>query len=509
MTRGYWIKFFLLSLSFLSLFSCSNFMGSFDIGISDHSQVQSRQIWINDGNAFCYDRTVTINQSVDNAVSMRFSDDNITWTDWETYAPSKSWTFAYLPGAKTVYGQFSVSGNADIVLSCSVDYIDKIYMNDGAQSDGFGSALAVSSDGMRIAAGIPNRTVSGAISAGAVAVCDWNGLSWTKTLLVPSTPCASAHFGYSLAMSPDGKWIAVGSPGYGVSGVSGCGHVYLFHYTGSAWSQSDLSIPSPSDGDELGSSIALYYASDTLIRLAAGAPMGSSGAGEVCFWSFNGTVWSLSQIVSGGSLSRYGSSVAFSTDGLVCAVGAPESAYGGSLYAGAVSVLSFSASSWTSIVTYYASDFHAEDRFGSSVALSQNGSSLCAGARLYGTPDYGKGYLLSVSGGTVAESAVFLPLLQSSDFQFGYAVAISNDAAELLIGAPRYQDTDGRLAGRVFDCTVSSSIQTPLSAADASGDFQFGYAVALSPSGSTIAVGAPGSSALSLPSSGAVYIIRR
>ena len=38
--------------------------------------------------------------------SMRFSNDNTTWSAWETYAASRSWALAAGEGAKTVYVQY-------------------------------------------------------------------------------------------------------------------------------------------------------------------------------------------------------------------------------------------------------------------------------------------------------------------------------------------------------------------------------------------------------------------
>ena len=43
---------------------------------------------------------------------MQFSNDNTTWSGWETYATTKSWTLASGDGLKTVYAQFKdVAGN--------------------------------------------------------------------------------------------------------------------------------------------------------------------------------------------------------------------------------------------------------------------------------------------------------------------------------------------------------------------------------------------------------------
>ena len=48
---------------------------------------------------------VTLNLSGQNVTEMRFSNDNSTWSEWETYASTKAWTLTAGDGNKTVYAQ--------------------------------------------------------------------------------------------------------------------------------------------------------------------------------------------------------------------------------------------------------------------------------------------------------------------------------------------------------------------------------------------------------------------
>ena len=67
-------------------------------------------ITINDDATYTTTTTVTLNLSATDATSdvakMRFSSNNIKWSDWEVYATSKSWTLTSGDGAKTVYVQY-------------------------------------------------------------------------------------------------------------------------------------------------------------------------------------------------------------------------------------------------------------------------------------------------------------------------------------------------------------------------------------------------------------------
>jgi hypothetical protein len=49
---------------------------------------------------------LSANDSISGVDQMHFSNDNSTWSTWETYAPSKSWVLEGGDGTKTVYVQF-------------------------------------------------------------------------------------------------------------------------------------------------------------------------------------------------------------------------------------------------------------------------------------------------------------------------------------------------------------------------------------------------------------------
>jgi len=69
-------------------------------------------IKINDDAASTNNRTVTLNLFAEDGphgagiAEMRFSNDNVTWSDWQTYSTSASWTLTEGEGEKTVYAQY-------------------------------------------------------------------------------------------------------------------------------------------------------------------------------------------------------------------------------------------------------------------------------------------------------------------------------------------------------------------------------------------------------------------
>jgi parallel beta-helix repeat protein len=50
--------------------------------------------------------TLTATDETSSVAQMRFSNDNISWSDWESFTPTKSWTLSAGDGTKTVYVQF-------------------------------------------------------------------------------------------------------------------------------------------------------------------------------------------------------------------------------------------------------------------------------------------------------------------------------------------------------------------------------------------------------------------
>jgi len=70
----------------------------------------SGSIKINDDIAYINLTSVTLTLSANDATSgvakMRFSNDNITWSNWEAYSTSKAWALTAEDGAKTIYVQY-------------------------------------------------------------------------------------------------------------------------------------------------------------------------------------------------------------------------------------------------------------------------------------------------------------------------------------------------------------------------------------------------------------------
>jgi hypothetical protein len=137
------------------------------------------------------------------------------------------------------------------------------------------------------------------------------------------------------------------------------------------------------------------------------------------------------------------------------------------------------------------------DRFGTSIALSSDGSRALVGAPATDVTAAslvaaGSARVFVRTGARWAEEALLLPSGLSLSDAFGCAVALSGDGTRALVGASRDETAGGRAAGsaRVFLRTGTSwTEEVLLSASDGAESDRFGFSVALNTDGSRALVG--------------------
>lgn len=216
-------------------------------------------------------------------------------------------------------------------------------------NDRFGSAVAISSDGTTLVIGAPGEASQRPLAsdpeddtqpdAGAAYVFRRKETGWAQeAFLKGNTAGRGDRFGAAAAVSADGRRIVVGAPGWAL----GRGRVQVFDRgEDGAWRiTSELS--GSTGGDAFGSSVGLSSDGRTLIvgapevQALGGIPGSSQEAGEIpppleavgmaLFYRWNGTGWALlGRLLPAvpAAAARFGSSVAVSADGSTLAVGAP------------------------------------------------------------------------------------------------------------------------------------------------------------------------------------------
>jgi hypothetical protein len=316
--------------------------------------------------------------------------------------------------------------------------------------------------------------------------------------------------GKSVAISPDGDRIIFGSP-YACTGSSstdkgtplgGMARVYL--RTDSLLNLEGKTMEGGNPFVHLGRAVAISRSGPNGHPfIATGEPGGSIypsvGVAKVCtlktdgrwgdFWS---SVASLRGEAQGDSM---GFSVALSTDGRWLVGGAPANDKNGKS-AGYVEVLRFDNASEEYLpIGGKIYGRSAGNHFGWSVAISSASQRLAVGAPtedVNGVDD-GAVRIFELKNGVWVQLGNTINGISAGD-QAGFSISFSEDGNRLAVGAP-YNDNFAQDAGQtsVYDWVNGTWVQAGQSIdGDTTGGLS-GWAVSLSPDGSSLAVGAPNS----------------
>ena len=259
-------------------------------------------------------------------------------------------------------------------------------INGEAAYDMSGSSVDLSSDGNTLAIGAPFNNGNGT-DAGQVRIYSYNGSIWKQLGQDIDGEAAADWSGNSVALSSDGKTLAIGAPNNNnVNGVVS-GHVRIYTYNGTSWNQLGKDINGEAAKDYSGYSVAISSDAKTLAIGAQGNDGNGLDAGHVRIYTYNGSSWKqLGQDIDGEAYGDdLGKSVDLSSDGKTLAIGAPFN-NGNGTDAGHVRIYSYKGSSWKQLVQDIDGEA-AYDLSGKSVALSSDGKTLAIGA--YGNDENG------------------------------------------------------------------------------------------------------------------------
>ncbi len=294
----------------------------------------------------------------------------------------------------------------------------------------FGVSVALSADGDTLAVGAENEgsaatgidgdeTDDTLGSAGAVYVYlrDEADIWSQEAYIKASNTCQACTFGHVVALSNDGDTLAVASDGEtsattGINGdqsdqsLSRAGAVYVFVRAG-AWTQQAYIKASNTDADDyFGYSLALSGDGDTLAVGAYGEDSAATGvdgdqlddsvegAGAAYVYTRLGGVWSQQAYLKASNPAQndiFGYAVALAGDGETLAVGSRQESSAATGVegdqaddmadtSGAVYVFIREADTWTQRAYVKASNTGMDDRFGSALAFSSDGTTLAVGA---------------------------------------------------------------------------------------------------------------------------------
>lgn len=181
-------------------------------------------------------------------------------------------------------------------------------------------------------------------------------------------PSANADFGFSIAISGNGSWMVVGSPGY----TSNQGAVFYYENVSGSWTyRGSVAASDGATGDKFGYSVAI---SDDGTKLIVGARGDDGGAGSAyCYTRSGSTFGTQAKMVAATRVAEdfFGTSVAINESGTHVLIGASHYDVSGVVDAGAAFMAAFGNT--TPLAGFIAAkDASAYDRFGTSVAFDQN-----------------------------------------------------------------------------------------------------------------------------------------
>ncbi len=299
-----------------------------------------------------------------------------------------------------------------------------------AAEDRYGSSVAISDDGLRVAVGSYLNDGGGSAS-GNIRVFDWVGGAWVQVGTDIDGPIHRGA-GWALAMSASGHRVVAGGPTSG----DDAGAVIVHELISNVWTQ--VGAQFFQNSGELGHAVTM---SDDGNRIAFSLPSagGSSLPGTTRVFDWNGTAW----VAVGGSINgedigdNAGNSLSLSGAGDVLAIGGPgnvgQGLAGGGGSGGHVRVYRLVSGVWTQLGADL--DGPPGAVLGTSVSISADGTRLVAGG-----PSAGIVYFYTLSGGTWTQSA-------EPDFgsggRNGTSVAISADGTVAASGSIYHDSARG------------------------------------------------------------------
>lgn len=152
--------------------------------------------------------------------------------------------------------------------------------------DFLGWSVDMSADGSRLAVGAPYHNAANSHkNAGQVKVYEWNDETWQRIGEAMNGEEEKEAMGNSVALSPDGAQLAIGSSQGKTTHGAHAGHVRVFLLVGGSWVRRDIRLEGELQGDRFGHSLAL--ASDG--ALAVGVRQSNANAGHVETFDLHGT----------------------------------------------------------------------------------------------------------------------------------------------------------------------------------------------------------------------------
>ena len=319
---------------------------------------------------------------------------------------------------------------------------------------------------------------------------------------------ALTRFGYSVALSDDGNTAVVGARyGNGTWVFVRSGSAWSLQSDLVAAEEEGEPASCEGEGAEgecgFGRAVAISGDGDTVL---VGGATADERRGAAWVFTREGSVWTQQgpKLTAAEESTRghFGAAVALSGDGSVAVIGGPAD----HSHRGTAWVFTRTASEWGERAKLTGPGTTEGTYFGRSVAISEDGGTIAIGGT--GDAHYtGAVWVFAGAGSTwLQRGAKLLGGGESGEGRFGYSVALSGDGSTLLVGGRG--DAGGAGAAWVFARVAGSGYLQQgekLVGTGEQGPAQLGYSAALSRSGETALLGGP----LDNEGVGAAWVFKR
>jgi hypothetical protein len=304
-----------------------------------------------------------------------------------------------------------------------------------------------------------------------------------------ANPIVGEHFGYSVAISSNGGSMLIGAPSATVLGLENAGEAFLFDSFGNLLQT--FNDPSPVAGEAFGTAVAISADASSIL---VGAPDKPNFPHPGAVFLFDPSANVIQTFTSPSQQHEsFGSSVAISSDGSNILIGAP----GFLDFAGEA----FRFDSLGNLLHTFEDPSLGPESFGASVSISADATSVLVGAPfgMANLTQAGTAFLFSPCAGKQFILCNGLFHLQSfSDPKpqggehFGASVSIApHDKDAIVIGAPLATSPGCFcVAGTAFLFDSSGNVLQSFQGKTEAG--RFGTSVAISGNGGSILIGEPG-----------------
>lgn len=382
---------------------------------------------------------------------------NDWYTDYgEAVAMDDSGNVLVVGARDTVVNENNLQGAAYVFLpSGSGDWVQaaRLESDDGIPGDGFGASVAISGNGSTILVGAPGANIGAFDDQGAAYVFVKSGATWADWSQQRKFSISihdGDQMGSAVSLSDDGNVALIGAPMAEVGGNAAQGMALIFTRSGATWTQTGTYVsPTGVAGDNFGLAVAMNGGGFAALVSSRETIGGRDNQGAVYPLVLSGAVWTVgSRIVAsdGQADDNFGISVAINDNGNLALIGAFLKDINGKVDQGAAYIFQYNSGIWSGRMF---TEGDAGDYFGKWVAMSDLGTTYLVGAiqaDIQGQANQGKAYLFSNQNSDwTALRAIFTAIDGKANDYFGYSVAINGQGNMVLIGAP------GHNWGGVYD----------------------------------------------------------